>query len=82
MPFSSPWAGADFSREQYEALTRPGEVSGVTYDGSNRVTQLTIDGVTYTLTYATSSITISGDDGSVKTISLDGSGRISGATNA
>lgn len=82
MPFSSPWAGGDLTREQYEALTRQGEVSDVTYDGSNRVTSLKIDNVTYTVIYATSTITISGDDGSVKTISLDGSGRISGATNA
>lgn len=78
----SPFAGADLTREQYEALTRRGDVTDVTYDGSDRVTSLKIDNVTYTIVYTLSTITISGDDGSVKTISLDGAGRISGALNA
>jgi hypothetical protein len=78
----SPWRGAELTREQYEALTRPGNVAVLAYDGFDRVTQIRIDGVTYDILYTSSTITITGDDGSVKTITLDGSGRISGASNA
>lgn len=72
----SPWRGAELNRDQYDALTSPGNVSAVTYDGSNRVTGLTIDGVSYTITYTSSLITISGSDGTVREVSLDGLGRI------
>ncbi len=72
----SPWAGAELTRAQYEALTGVGEVSGVTYDGSNRVIALTVDSISYTISYTSSEILITGSDGSRKRIGLDGSGRI------
>jgi hypothetical protein len=78
----SPFAGADLTREQYEALTRRGDVSNVIYDAFDRCVSLKIDNITYTIVYASTTITISGDDGSVKLIDLDGSGRIAGAASA
>lgn len=53
-------------------------LSGVTYDGSNKVTGFVAGGVTYTVAYASGSITVTGSDGSSVVVSLDGSGRISG----
>lgn len=51
-------------------------LSAVTYNGSNQVTGFAFAGVTYTVTYPTGEIVVTGDDDSVQTISLDGSGRI------
>lgn len=65
---------------QIANLTAPGALSGVTYDGSSRATAWTIDGVSYTADYTPTRITITGSDGTIKTIQLDGSGRITGAT--
>jgi hypothetical protein len=54
-------------------------LTGVTYDGSNRVTGYTLDGVTYTVTgWGTSTVTVAGSDASTRTITLDGSGRFTG----
>ena len=54
-------------------------LSGVTYDGSNRVTGFVLDGVTYTFTgWGTSTVTITGSNGNTRRISLDGSGRFVG----
>lgn len=53
-------------------------LTGVVYDGSNRVTAYTLDGVSYTLAgWGTAAVTITGDNGSVRVVSFDGSGRIS-----
>lgn len=76
----SPWAGADFTRQQYQALTAAGEISGATYDGSNRLTAITVDGVSYTISYSSTEITITGSDGSRKRVGLDVSGRIVSST--
>ena len=75
----SPWRGAELTADQYSALTAPGTLSDVAYDGSNRVTNCTIDGVSYTITYAADLITISGSDGTIREVALDGSGRIEAA---
>ena len=57
--------------------TGTGSLSAVTYDGSNRATSWVCNGVTFTATgWGTSSIVIAGSDGTSKTITLDGSGRI------
>jgi hypothetical protein len=58
-------------------ITSPGVLSGVTYDGSNRATSWTIDGVTYTATYSTNQILVTGSDITTTRITLDGTGRIS-----
>jgi hypothetical protein len=55
-------------------------LTGVTYDGSNRVTAFTINNINYTVAYASGSMTISGSDGTTRTVALDGSGRVSGVT--
>lgn len=59
--------------------TGTGVLSAVTYDVSNRCTSYTLNSTTYTLTgWGTSTVTVTGSDGSTRTITLDGSGRISG----
>ena len=56
-------------------------LSGTTYDGSNRCTGFTLEGIIYTITgWGTSSITISGNNGSSIVVTLDGSGRIQGVS--
>lgn len=53
-------------------------LSGVSYDGSSRVTGYTLNGVAYTVAYPSStSITVTGG-GRVKTLTLDSSGRFTG----
>lgn len=53
-------------------------LTGVSYDGSNRVTGFTINNVTYTVSgWGGTSIAIAGSDGTTRTITLDGSSRIS-----
>lgn len=76
-----------FGREQYhlrraqqEHLAAPGNLSGVTYDGSNRAIAWTIDGVAYTATYTSSLITITGTDGYLREVSIDPLGRIDAST--
>ena len=64
------------------ALTAPGLLSGVTYDGSNRATQWTIDGVTYSASYSSAGITVAGSDGTITIISVDPAQRITGVTTA
>ena len=66
-------------REQQDSITAPGNLSGVTYDGSGRAVAWTIDGVAYTAAYTPSSITITGSDGHLREVSLDPLGRIDGA---
>lgn len=75
-----------FGREQYHmrqaqqaALAAPGNLSGVTYDGAGRAIAWTIDGVAYTAAYTATSITITGSDGYLRTVSLDPLGRIDAA---
>lgn len=51
-------------------------LSGVTYDGSNRATAFAFAGVSYAVTYPAGQIVVTGSDGSVQTVTLDGSGRI------
>lgn len=54
-------------------------LSAVSYDGSGRVTSYTLNDIDYVLSgWGTSTVTVTGSDGSVRTISLDGSGRIAG----
>lgn len=51
-------------------------LSDVLYDGNNRVIQYKINGVTYSITgWGTSSVVITGNNGSTQTINCDGSGR-------
>jgi hypothetical protein len=74
----SPWRGAELSREQFNALTAPGNVTNVIRDGGTpkKVIALTIDGVDYTIDYAPTLITIEGSDGSSKLVTLNGDGEI------
>lgn len=54
-------------------------LAGVTYDGSNRVTAYVLDGVYYVVTYpSATTIVHTGNDGSGRTLTLDGSGRLVG----
>lgn len=53
-------------------------LSNVSYDGSSRVLGFRINGIDYTVTYAPTSMTVAGSDGSSKVINLDGSGRVIG----
>lgn len=54
-------------------------VSAVTYDGSNRSTSFALGDTSFSVAYAADVITVSGG-GVTRTISLDGSGRITGVT--
>lgn len=54
-------------------------VSAVTYDGSNRATSFALGDTSFSVAYAADVITVSGG-GVTRTISLDGSGRITGVT--
>lgn len=63
---------------QTAALTAPGALSAVTYDSSNRAIAWTIDGVAYTASYTSTTITVAGSDGTITTISLDPANRITG----
>ena len=63
---------------QTAALTAPGALSGVTYDASNRAIAWTVDGVNYTASYTSTTITVAGSDGTITTISLDPANRITG----
>lgn len=54
-------------------------LSNVVYDGSGRVTSYTLGGVNYAVTgWGSSTVTINGSDGSVRTISVDAQGRFTG----
>jgi hypothetical protein len=63
-------------------LTAPGLLSGVTYDGSSRATQWTIDGVTYSASYSSAGITVAGSDGTVTLIGVDPAQRITSVATA
>jgi hypothetical protein len=56
-------------------------LSAVSYDGANKVTGFTVGGVIYTVTYPAGQIVVTGNNGTVRTITLDGSGRISGMSS-
>lgn len=62
------------------ALTAPGNLSGVTYDGAGRAIAWTIDDVAYTVAYTATSITITGSDGYLREVSLDPLGRVDAST--
>lgn len=71
----------EFDKGESQALAAGAGVgvSGITYDGSNRCTGFTLGSVTYTITgWGSSTVTVNGSDGSIRTISFDGSGRING----
>lgn len=52
-------------------------ISGVTYDGSSRVSGYTVNGVAHTVTYPTStSAVITNTLGAVRNVTFDGSGRV------
>lgn len=55
-----------------------GSFANATYDGNNRCVGYTARGVDYTITYSSDSITISGTNGTLFVVSLDGNGRITG----
>lgn len=68
--------------QQTAALTAPGALSAVTYDSSNRAIAWTIDGVAYTASYTSTTITVAGSDGTITTIALDPANRITGVLPA
>jgi hypothetical protein len=67
---------------QIANLTGNGLLSGVTYDASNRAISWTIDGVGYTASYSSTTITVAGGDGTITSISLDPANRITGVITA
>lgn len=58
------------------SASSPGAFTGVTYDGSNRVTSYVSGGITYTVAYPSSVLMTITGGGVIRTIVLDGSGRI------
>ena len=55
-------------------------ISGVTYNGSSRVTAYSKDGVAYTVTYPNSTTIVVAGNGKTRTITINGSGAITGLT--
>lgn len=55
-------------------------ITDITYDGSDRVTAYTINGVEHLVTYPDSTTIVDTGGGTVKTVTLDGLGRIISAT--
>jgi hypothetical protein len=72
--------GSALTGEQSATLVLGGSagLSGVTYDVSNRVTAFSLRGVSYTLAYTATQITITGSNGFSRVVTLDGSSRIVG----
>lgn len=61
----------------YFGSTSATSITGCTYDGSGNLTGFARGGVTYVVAYPDSThATITGSDGSLVTITLDGSGRV------
>ena len=52
------------------------DVTGITYDGSNRVTGYTKLGIAHTVTYPTATTIIDTSSGGTITVDLDGLGRV------
>lgn len=61
------------NRSQQAAVTRLGNLSGVTWDSSSRVTGFTIDGTTYSIDWSTR--IIQSNDGVRRQFNLDPLGR-------
>jgi hypothetical protein len=67
--------------QQQVYLKSPGNLSGVTYDASNRAVAWTIDGISYTANYSSGLITVAGTDGTVVFVAVDPANRITGITS-
>jgi hypothetical protein len=67
---------------QIGSLTAAGNLSAVTYDAGNRAIAWNIDGVNYTASYSSTTITVAGSDGTITTVSLDPAQRITGVSVA
>jgi hypothetical protein len=67
-----------FTIQQQLYLKSFGNLSGVTYDASNRAVAWTIDGISYTANYSSGLITVAGTDGTVVFVAVDPANRITG----
>jgi hypothetical protein len=75
-------SGASLTGEEGLTLSLGGSLglSGVTYDGSNRVVGFALRGITYTVAYTSTTITITGSNGFSRVVTLDGSSRVIGVS--
>lgn len=62
--------------QQVRASVSGAGKSGITYDGSGRMSGYTQAGIAYTITYPTSSTMVIAGGGAQRTVTLDGSNRV------
>ena len=68
--------------QQQLHLKANGDLSGVTYDSGGRAIAWTIDGVSYTATYSSTSIIVESSDGLRRVLTLDTLGRYASSTSS